>query len=366
MTVPATRGGPWNRLTRRLHLTAPALVLGAWIPSLVPAAVTLARTGHADPLLVDPAVHARLLIALPLVIVAERALARRCRGAVRELRAGRFAHRAELDEILDAAARLRDAWSVEVVLAVLAFGLGQASLWGWLPSGFVHGLGAGTASLGRVWYTALALPLLQFLWVRWLWRWLVWCYVLVRVARLRLALVALHPDNAAGLGFLAEPVDAFAVFAASMVSVAGAGWLVEVHAGVSLARLAPIALGFFALALVVAFGPLLLFAGHLYRALRHDLPMYRHLGLVYVREFRRKWLRAGEPGEPLLGTSDLQSLNDLGGAFEITARTRFIPVDRRALLTVTAAIVVPLLPVVLAASPLDVVFAHLGKVLLPI
>lgn len=365
MRFSATRGGPWYRLTRRLHLTPPVLVLGAWLPSMLPAAAALARDGRADPLLVDPAVHARLLVALPLVLVAERALARRCRAAVHELRTGRFAHRAELDEILAAAARLRDAWSVELVLAVLAFGLGQASLWGWLPSGFVHELAAGTASVGRAWYTALALPLLQFLWARWLWRWLVWCYVLVCVSRRRLALVALHPDNAAGLGFLAEPADAFAVFAASMVAVAAAGWIVDVHAFASLAQLAPIAIGFLGLALAVAFGPLLLFSGHLYRALRHDLPAYRHLGLVYVREFRRKWLRPG-PSDELLGTGDLQSLNDLGGAFATTARTRFIPVDRRALLTVTAAIVVPLLPVVLAASPLDVVFAHLGKVLLPI
>ena len=368
-----TRGGPWYQLMRRIHATTPRgdvrwppLVLVAWLPLVLASLVGLVR-GGLDPMFTDLSVHVRFLVGLPLVVLAERVLEQRGRRAVRHLRTGRFANREMLDAILERTETLRDAWRVEVVLAAAAVLAGQAALWGWIaPAGFVHGVEDESAlTFTRIWYAALALPMLQFLWLRWLWRWALWTYVLARVSRLRLATIAIHPDNAAGLGFLSDPTEAFAVYAASLTSVASAAWMVQLHAGVvTLPMLVPTFVGFLVLALALAFGPLLLFAGHLYRARRRDLPLHHELALTYVREFKRKWLVSPRTDEPVLGTPDLQSLNDLGGAFETTEKTLLVPIKSRPVVLVVLGAFAPMLPVPLTAMPLADVGARLGKALL--
>jgi hypothetical protein len=54
--------------------------------------------------------------------------------------------------------------------------------------------------LAGAWYWFVCLPLFRFLMFRWLWRVALWWCFLWRVARLRLHLVATHPDGAGGLG----------------------------------------------------------------------------------------------------------------------------------------------------------------------
>lgn len=369
-----TRGGPWYRLMRRMHLLTSrgdqrwrALVLFAWLPVTVVALIPLVLDDRVDPVLVDVSVHARFLVALPLIVLAERTLERRCRSSVRQLRAGRFASRANLDEILDRAERLRDGWVVELVLLVAAVVSGQAALWGWTtPAGLIAGVELGGApSIARVWYASIALPMIQFLWLRWVWRWLIWIYVLARLSRQRLAMIAIHPDHTAGLAFLDEPTDAFALFVASLASVASAAWIEQLHAGhVTLSMLAPTFGTFLVLALVLAFGPLLLFSGHLYRTRRRDLPLHHELALTYARAFKHKWLQRPRTDEPVLGTPDLQSLNDLAGGFDTTDQTRLIPITPRPVVLVVSGAFVPMLPVLLTAMPLTDVVTHLGKSLL--
>ena len=90
-------------------------------------------------------------------------------------------------------------------------------------------------------------------------------------------------------------------------------------------------------------GPLLLFTPHLSRARRIGLREYGTLAQRYVREFEDKWLRGGSPpGEPLLGSADLQSLADLGNSFDVVREMRLIPLTR---LTVIQLAVISLLPV---------------------
>lgn len=366
-----TRGGPGYNLMRRLHLLdargeprwAP-LVLFAWLPPTVLAFAAFVDHGRRDPVLFDLSVHVRFLIALPLIALAERHLERRARISMRQFRAGRFANRASVDAIIDRTEYLRDRRLPEGILLLLALLGGQAALWGWVaPAGMIHGLDPGdTRSIAHVWYAAISLPLAQFVFLRFLWHWGLWIYVLVRLSRLRLSLIAIHPDAAGGLAFLNEPIDAFAIFVTSLACMASSAWSMKIYGlHAELQTFVPPFLGFLVLALLLAFGPMLLFAGHLYRARRRDLPMHHELALHYVRDFKHKWLQHHNQGEQLLGTADLQSLNDLHGGFEVTERTRMIPVSPRPVVLVGLAALLPMLPVVLTAMPLKEVLAHLGK-----
>jgi hypothetical protein len=72
----------------------------------------------------------------------------------------------------------------------------------------------------------------------------------------------------------------------------------------------------------------------------------------YVTTFDGKWLGpAAAPGEPLLGTPDLQSLADLANSINIVRGMRVSPVTGRTLRVFAVAAAVPLLPLLLLKYP---------------
>jgi hypothetical protein len=366
--------GPFLRLLRRLHLTRPdgsartwPLVAVAWGPLMLGALVCVA-TGHpVAPIVRDISVHTRLLIGIPLLIQAERILEDRCRSAVEQLYAGQFAERAVIDRIIGRARRLRDSRPVVLALAALALVGSQALLWG------VHGLTGpfagvtepGELSFSRLWYVFVAWPIAQVLLLRWLWHWVVWSYVTVRLSRLPLATIATHPDRAAGIGFLSEPINGFSGFVLAMSVLMASGWSAQVlYRHVPLQTFVPVFVAFVVLAAILACGPLLLFIRILYRARHREIDRYNGLALDYVRAFHRKWIEDGSDRDQLLGSSDVQSLNDLCGAYEHLVQSRLVPFNLRTLVGLLVAAIVPMLPLVAASMPLDELLKRLAQVLL--
>src|SRR4051812_23393490 len=200
--------GPFLRGLRRLGLARAdgsvrtwRLVAIAWGPLALGGLVRAAGGIPVAPLVRDLSVHTRLLVGIPLLVQAERILEQRCRSAIEQLRAGRFAERAALDRILDLAGCLRESRSILLVIVALAVLGGQALLWGFssLTGPFAGIAERGELSLSSLWYVFVAWPIAQILVLRWLWNWAVWSYVTVRLSRLPLATIATHPDRAAGL-----------------------------------------------------------------------------------------------------------------------------------------------------------------------
>jgi hypothetical protein len=100
-------------------------------------------------------------------------------------------------------------------------------------------------------------------------------------------------------------------------------------------------------------GPLLVFAPLLDQAKRAGLREYGALAHRYVREFDAKWLRGGAPAdERLVGSSDIQSLADMGSSLEVVQTMRIAPITKEAIFTLAAATLAPILPLVLTMMPL--------------
>jgi hypothetical protein len=366
--------GPFLRLLRRLHLTRPdgsarawPLVAIAWGPLLLGAGLCVAAGRPVAPIVQDISVHTRLLIGIPLLVHAERVLEQRCRSAVDQLRAGRFADRAVIDRILGGARRLRESRPIAVALAAAALLGGQALLWGFhsLTGPFAGITGPGELSFARLWYVSVAWPIAQLLVLRWTWHWVIWSYVTVRLSRLPLATIATHPDRAAGIGFLAEPINGFAGLVLALSALMASGWSMQVlHHHARLQSFVPEFVVFVVLAAILACGPLLLFIGMLYRARHREIDRYNGLALDYVRAFHRKWIEDRSDRDELLGTPDLQSLNDLCGAYANLDRVRVVPLGPRPLVGLLIAAVVPMLPLVAATMPLDELLEQLVHVLL--
>ncbi len=358
----------FGRLDRPRVQFVAAFALG-WAPIAVLGVIGRLVTGHVEPLVADVSVHVRLLVAVPLLLIADRLLAQQSRLTLRRFAEEGFVggeDGARFDGLVRGAERLRRAPIAEAILLAGAVAVGVATLLGWLgPTGVVQSSANAGLGAARVWYGLVGLPLFVFLLARSLWRWAIWVRTLVGLARLRLRLALAHPDRAGGISFVTLPSLAFHVpFLLGMSGVLCASWGMQIaRTGVALRQFRAPFIAFIIAGELLALAPLLAFSPRLFVAARRGLVEYGALATSYVRRFRERWLTPAAPAE-LLGTSDLQSLNDLGGAYRETI-DKALPIafGLREVLVLLLAMVLPTLPLMLAFAPLEVV-AKVARMLL--
>jgi hypothetical protein len=374
MTFSLVDGGPFYRLVGRLHLRRRSgmvsswwLALALWMPLAITSVVRFAFGMAPDPTLRDIAVHVRVLVTLPALLVGERLLQRDCAAAIATLDEGEFCDRSALVRIVARGERLRDSPWAEAILFGLALIGGQLALWNISgATGFVHATAVvSTWSFARVWYALVALPVVQFVMFRWLWRWLIWSYMLAAIARLPLRALATHPDHAAGLAPLAWPMTGFGVFTFSVAAVLAGAWATQLieHTTTLQALIAPLA-AFLVAALVLALGPLLMFCRHMFDVRRATFYAYSAFAQDYVQKFNARWVESHVDVEQALGSSDIQSLADIGNAFRVVDETRMFVFTPRAVISLLIAALLPMLPLVASTMTIDVVLKRIvGTVL---
>lgn len=361
-------GGPLFRIYRRARLSGEALQLVirrvvclaalVWIPLLVLSALEgRAWGGTREPFLMDLELHARLLIALPLLVAGEPLIHRLMCIAVREFTERGLVPAASLvgfEAAVATASRLRDSWLAELVIALLVYVVGVGLVWHeliapridtWyrgLPGGVPH------VTLAGWWYGLVSLPLFQFILLRWYYRLGIWVWLLCRVVRNGLALVPTHPDRCGGLGFLGEFTWALEPLLLAhgvlLAGVAASGIFFEERI---LTDYWPALLLLALLVFAIVLGPLLIFIPVLVRAKQVGLSEYGALAQAYVRQFDTKWLRDVSPGKPLLGSADIQSLADMGNSYAVIADMRVLPVSRKAIVWLSLITVAPIAPLLL-------------------
>jgi hypothetical protein len=175
------------------------------------------------------------------------------------------------------------------------------------------------------------------------------------VSRIELSLVPTHPDRTGGLGFLAETVSALAVIAVAHGALLAAMLANRIlFLGASLIQFKAEVAAMLILLICVVFGPLMVFVPQLAAVKRTGLREYGALAQRYVRDFDTKWLRSGAPAEePLVGSSDIQSLADLGNSYEMVRNMRVVPITKDAVITLAAATLLPVAPLLLTIMPLE-------------
>jgi len=365
--------GPFHTLAGRLNLLNKTgtlrvwrLALMLWLPIAIVTGLRMLIGWGPDAFVLDISVHTRFLVAFPLLILSGHLVDTAARAAAVQLFNGDFADRGDLDRIFTRARRLRESGWIEAAFAVLALFGGQATLWGLFgPTGVFHGVQSADTTLMRAYYAGLALPILQFVTLRWVWRWLVWCYIVVAVARLPLRTIASHPDRAAGIGFISAPVTGFAVFEMSLATLLASVWGTQLLDGrVTVPSLLPTLLAFVLSVSFVACAPLAAYTPHLYTAKRRALLQHNQLALEYTRRFDRKWLD-GRPAsdDSLLGTSDIQSLADIGNAYKVIQDTRKFLSGKKKPGELWLSAVVPMVPLIVTVVPVEELFRRIGGTL---
>ena len=368
-------GGPIFQLFRRSHLSGEALeflyrrliviTLFAWLPLLI--LTTLASppgSGNRLSFLHDIEVQVRFLVALPVLISAERLVHQRIRPVVRRFVERRLILPEELPRYyraIESAVRIRNSIFAEVCLLVVVYTVG---LWIWqsrvsvgAATWYSGGGGRWNLSPAGYWYVFVSIPLLQFVLLRWYMRLFVWFRFLWQVSRMNLNLIPTHPDRCGGLSFLGKSAYAFGpILFAQGAMLAGLVASRVLYRGESLLSFKVQIAGFVAFFVLAILGPLIMFTPSMAAAKRKGLADYGLLAQRYVESFKQKWVTAVPPQvDELLGSGDIQSLADLGNSFGMVRDMRTVPFgleDISRLAIATAAPLAPLLLTILSPEEL--------------
>jgi hypothetical protein len=382
------QGGPLHWLAQRVRSRGRplgplglgvALALLAWVPLLGLALLDGLGPGPggAVSFLWSVSTHVRYLVAIPLLFATEAWVDPRLRHFVRDAVDTRLVPEADvpaLERTVRLARRLRNSATVELLLAILAVTFVQIGvrpfdlpddLRSWRATGGGEGV---RLTLAGWWYGLVALPVYQFVIGRWGWRLLVWWVFLWRFSRLRLQLVPTHPDLMGGLGYLPIAQSHFDGLCFAFSAVAAGAYAEQMmFGGATLKGFTFPVLGLVLLNLTLFLTPLLFFGPRLLAVKRRGLREYGRIATAYVRGFDTKWLRGGAPrGEPLLGSADIQSLNDLAGSFDIIRRMRAVPFGPALVLVLVAATLTPMAALLFLALSLEEVLALAAKLVLGI
>jgi len=379
-------GGPLFQLFIRARLSTDTLglvkrrliffSLFTWLPLLVLSVLAGEALGGAIkvPFFYDVDVHVRFLLALPLLLVAELVVHQRIRLTIKQFIEREIVPARSLpafEAIIGSAMRLRNSVMIEVLLIVMVLTathylwanqmtLESATWYAAIVDGHRQYYPAG------YWYAFVSIPVFQFLLARWYFRIFIWARFLWQVSRLDLHLVPTHPDRAAGLGFLGGSAAAFMPLLLSQGALL-AGLIANhiFYQGKTLLDFKPEIIAAVVFFLLLVLGALCVFAPRLAKAKRQGLLEYGTLASRYVDEFDQKWLRGGAPlDEPLVGSGDIQSLNDLAGSFEVVHSMRTFPFGKTVVLQTAVAVLLPVLPLSLTMFSLEDMVKRLLGILL--
>lgn len=373
-------------LRKPLHLIGRSLVVLAltWIPMATIAVFEGLYSAeiNARNFFADFAAYAIFFIGLPLFIVAEAIVSRGTAEAAGEfatsgvLRSARKL--AALERLHLKVGTLRDSLLGEAICVICAyfqssaiiltelFRHGPVETW---HTDFVNGQWDITAT--GLWAFGVAIPIAVYWWVRHVWRIALWCYYLYGVSRLRLDLIATHPDRTGGIGFISEVQGhwAWVIFAFGVTNVAAPVgyqiallqvdlWTLPVWGSI---------VGFVIGAPLLFTAPLFLFTRQLAINKLLARRRYRKLLMEHTRTLEGRFLPKNlrhPQGPPVAG--DVAIVTQLSQLFDRVQGMRVVPFDFRSmsqLASSTLGSVVIILPILKLEGPATRVLEALVKIL---
>lgn len=375
--------GPFPHFQKSLSLFRPAgfnvglratvAILVGWFPLVV---LVLAEGLHSQVSLLsflrDYGVHARSLIAAPLLIFAEVICVRRLEAiAVYFVKSGIIQERDRsfFAELARSTRSLMNSTFAEVLAIILAYGVGlllvrYVHLIAVPPWYLVDGTTT-TISWAGWWYAMVSMPLLLILFFGWLWRVVLWSRFLIRVARLKLSLISAHPDRTSGLKFLNSSLFAFMPVALSFgVVAAGSAANRVAYQGATFEGIQKTAGGLLIFVLILFVGPLFAFALKLHRQKVDGIFSYGMLADGVGRQFERKWLANYDKyADGALDASDFSATTDLYQVVSNVHEMRVLPFDLRGLLSLAVSTLIPFIPVVLMMIPIKQILQEAARLL---
>lgn len=377
------RGGPVYRLLHALGLvgptrhTTPLVAALLTLVAVAPLVVLTAMDGTLlprftrvhMPLLGDYTLIARFLVAMPLLVLAAPVCDGFVRQALIQFSRSRLVHpvqRAPFDAAIARMKRLRDSNIPEIACLVLAV---APVFFDALPVGLLRGVSdwahiAGEPTRAGYWLGFVSTSIFRFVNLIWLWRFLLWAWLLWRFSRMELDIRAAHPDGVGGLGFLGVIQQRFGIMAfAGGVVLAGYCMNHMVYLDYGIGAFKHLLVGYVITAVVLVVAPLLVMGPLLAKAKRNGILLYSLLGHEAAHTFERRWLSPRTDDASLLDAGDASAICDFTSVYATVRGMGIIPVSRWNVGWIAVCATLPLVPLVFVAFSFDEILQHLASIM---
>ncbi len=345
------QGGLFFALEKRLSLFSRTLtfVAIAWMPVAILDGIFGSGT-----LISRTWVNIPLLVAGPLLIIAEAPIALRIGLAIEQLQTRdilRDPHR--LTEILARARRaLSGALGILLELGILAYVafVAYRRLNTLDPRQAIEGVSlTARATLAAAdWFTWISLPMVLFLRLRWVWRGIVWVQTLWRISRIPMSIHPTHTDQRGGLAILGRAQESFGLFWLAASALAATTIAYRVSSGLKpLHDYYVVIVAIVAVEVLITLLPLLFFLPTLRAAKIRGVADYESLSSRYSRGFDPRWMDPTKAEKDLLGNADFQSLADLGNGYDRVSKMGIFPANLENIKRLAVLGALPFLPLAL-------------------
>ncbi len=361
-----SEGGPFHRalLKMRLHNKQGKLALVGfcftWVPlALITAIEGTLYSGTPLPFLKDVAMQARMLVALPMLILIKVAIDSKV-IVVSNYISGSLISKDErqiiFTTVLQRAKKLTSSVIAEIILLLIVIAvtisLVKTGMYSALEGGTRSWMtstkeGSPVLSVAGYWAVLVSIPMFQFLLLRWIWRYIVWISLLFRLSKARLNLWPTHADRAGGLGLIMMAQKSFnLVFVVGSVVLSGQFIAQIIEHPDFFKTIRGEAIAYIVISISFILMPLLFFTGKLYKTKNDGLLQLGILGAALSGKFDRKWVN-DLPAEKRIEEKEVDPsiLFDYAGLYDMLQKFRTVPVTLRDIAGMAIALFVPFIPI---------------------
>jgi hypothetical protein len=360
-----TRGGPlynflsWLGLEDKPGKLVLTVFCVAWLPSAILSAIEGTFFSGSDlPFIKDVSMQARLLIALPMLILIKFPIDRKVSAVaayIHESLINREDQLVVLKKALQKTIKLTHSAIVEAILFVLVIattisfvkagvfiGL-EGNATSWITTGHA---GDESLSYAGYWLFTVSIPFMQFFLIRWFWRYFVWSLFLYRMSKANLNLMPTHPDRSGGLGVILLAQKSFAlIFVCGSVIISGQFIAMLLQQPDTFLTLRNEAAAYIIFSIILILLPMLFFLGKLQELKNQGLLDLSKLGVKMSREFEKEWINpTSEKKEIEEKLVDPSMVFDYGGMYDSLQQLRIVPVTLQDLVGLAVLLLIPFLP----------------------
>lgn len=351
--IPARGGGVKRR--------ALIYVLVAWLPLVVASWLVGSAGGQAnettETLLGHFGIHIRCLVAIPLLVLAEGMAQKNLALCLREFKRSGLVDQdlaPRFDAVIAGVIGLKKRVFPWVIVGTVALAWTAAFLISPNPDEVQWAASTPDGmAFGAWWFLLVTRPLFSVLLLAWVWRLTLVVILLLRIARLPLKLVVMHPDRMGGLGFLDRLPMVYAPFLLSVSAVVAGAWAHTVfYHGVTVPSLYFQVATLLVVLILIGLAPLLVFSSMLARAKRQALLDYGALLSEHGRLVDARWILKKEvPDTPLLDAPELGPVADVHAMYQAVAAMRPAVISKSILLKIALPAALPLLVLIATQWP---------------
>jgi hypothetical protein len=221
-------------------------------------------------------------------------------------------------------------------------------------------------SLAGWWCLLVSAPLFFFLALRWIWRFVVWGWLLRDLAKLDLQLAVMHPDRTGGLAFISEYPPVFSAFVLALSSAfAAASAKAILHAGVDFHIFLYVMAAWLVLIVVLFVLPLTAFMGPLGAFKKRMLLESSALAEHANRVIEQRWLGHAPPAQKdAAPPADTPSRSDLAAVYKAAREMRSIPLSKASVLPLAIAVLLPMVAVGATQLPVREILKFASRLLI--